>query len=199
MIYNNKKHSSRRQEILKAALTCFTEHGYANTTIDMIRKHSGASVGSMYHHFRNKEEIAGELFILGMNDHNERLIGVLQKTSSAEDGVKSVVLCLVNWIAEHPDWTRFILHTNSQIVKGESTKQLEEINKAFRKSISNWFHPHIQSGEITCLPPELYPPLIIGPSMSYARSWLSGKSKTSITEYGEHLATAAWKAVKQTN
>jgi hypothetical protein len=150
----------------------------------------------MYHHFRNKEEIASESYILGVNDHNERLILVLQKASSAEDGVKSVVLCLVNWI-DYPDWARFILHTNSQVVKGESTKQLEEINKVFRKSIRNWFQPHIESGKITCLPPELYPPLIVGPSMSYARSWLSGKSKNRITEYEEQLDTAAWKAVKR--
>jgi len=199
MLDKSKKHSSRRKEILDAALTCFTEHGYANTKIDMIRKHSGASVGSMYHHFRNKEEIASELYILGVNDHNERLIDVLQKASSAEGGVRSAVLCLVSWIEEHPDWARFILHTNAQVVKGESTKQLEEINKAFRKSIRSWFHPHIESGEITSLPPELYPPLIVGPSMSYARHWLSGKSKTRITKYGEHLATAAWKAVKRSS
>ena len=38
--------SSRKQEILQAALACFTEFGVEATTIEMIRDRSGASIGS---------------------------------------------------------------------------------------------------------------------------------------------------------
>ena len=52
--------SSRKDEILQAALACFATWRDA-TTIEMIRDRSGASIGSLYHHFGNKERIHGEL------------------------------------------------------------------------------------------------------------------------------------------
>ena len=53
--------SSRKQEILQAALACFTEFGVEATTIEMIRDRSGASIGSLYHHFGNRERIIAAL------------------------------------------------------------------------------------------------------------------------------------------
>ena len=189
--------TSRRKEILDAALACFTEFDYANTTIEMIRERSGASVGSMYHHFKNKEDIAGALYILGIRDHNQRLIEALQQAESAEVGVKSVVRCFVDWIATHSAWARFIFYARSQAVKGAAIEQLKASNRQFYADIKAWFQPHISAGTITCLPPELYSSIIIGPAQDYARNWLSGKAKTPITELSDFLAEAAWKAIKQ--
>ena len=55
--------SSRKQEILQAALACFTEFGVEATTIEMIRDRSGASIGSVYHHFGNRERIIAALYL----------------------------------------------------------------------------------------------------------------------------------------
>lgn len=49
---------ARRATILKAALGCFIGQGVEATTIDDIRRASGSSIGSLYHHFGNKEGIA---------------------------------------------------------------------------------------------------------------------------------------------
>lgn len=61
--------SSRKDEILQAALACFSEHGVDATTIEMIRDRSGASIGSLYHHFGNKERIHGELYLAGIGQY----------------------------------------------------------------------------------------------------------------------------------
>jgi AcrR family transcriptional regulator len=47
----------RRAEILQAALRCFAERGYYETTVDHIALRSGLSKGSLYWHFRGKREI----------------------------------------------------------------------------------------------------------------------------------------------
>ena len=54
---------NRRRTILAAALACFAEHGYEATTLGQIRERSGASVGSIYHLFASKEEIAGAVSV----------------------------------------------------------------------------------------------------------------------------------------
>jgi AcrR family transcriptional regulator len=46
--------ADRKQEILDAALRGFAEKGLAGTTVEEVRRRSGASVGSIYHHFGDK-------------------------------------------------------------------------------------------------------------------------------------------------
>lgn len=87
---------NRKQEILDAALHCFNQHGYAASTIEMIRELSGASVGSVYHHFGNKESIGAELYQLAMNDYHAILQNLLEQAQSAEEGVKAVTCSYVD-------------------------------------------------------------------------------------------------------
>lgn len=46
-----------RQELLDAALSCFSEYGYARTRISDIVFRAGVSQGNFYRHFQSKDEI----------------------------------------------------------------------------------------------------------------------------------------------
>ncbi len=48
---------ARREQILLAALQCFGEKGYHASTMDDLVRESGLSKGSLYWHFRSKEEV----------------------------------------------------------------------------------------------------------------------------------------------
>lgn len=49
--------AARRAQIIEAAITCFLERGYINTSMSDIIKASGLSSGSIYSHFTGKEDI----------------------------------------------------------------------------------------------------------------------------------------------
>lgn len=49
--------AERRQQILDAALRCFSERGFHRTSIADICKAAGLSVGAVYTHFKNKRAI----------------------------------------------------------------------------------------------------------------------------------------------
>lgn len=49
--------AARRAQIIEAAVTCFLEKGYINTSMSDIIKASGLSSGSIYSHFSGKEDI----------------------------------------------------------------------------------------------------------------------------------------------
>ena len=49
--------AARRTQIIEAAITCFLERGYINTSMSDIIKASGLSSGSIYSHFTGKEDI----------------------------------------------------------------------------------------------------------------------------------------------
>lgn len=46
--------TTTREALLAAALATFTDHGYGNASVAEIVERSGASVGSLYHHFGGK-------------------------------------------------------------------------------------------------------------------------------------------------
>ena len=47
----------RRAQIIEAALACFTNRGYVNTTMDDIVTESGLSKGAIYWYFKSKDDV----------------------------------------------------------------------------------------------------------------------------------------------
>lgn len=187
---------NRKQEILDAALACFTENGVEATTIDMIRERSRASVGSMYHHFGSKEAIAASLYVEALAEHHEYQQSLLTKARTAEEGVKAITYAYIDWVSANPDKARFILYNRSVLAKTEKADELKERTRKQFTEILAWFQPFVARGDLKKVPQELYASLITGPAHDYARLWLSGRAKTDIRAYREVFADAAWSTVR---
>jgi AcrR family transcriptional regulator len=50
-----------KEQLLKAALDVFSEHGYAAASVDQIAARAGVTKGAVYYWFRDKEDLAGDL------------------------------------------------------------------------------------------------------------------------------------------
>lgn len=187
---------SRKQEILEAALRCFTENGIEATTIEMIRERSQASVGSVYHHFGSKESIAGALYVEALAEHHDYQQGLLEQARSAEEGVKAIAYAYIDWVSANPDKARFVLYSRGVLAKSEMGGEMQERTRQHVTDVLAWFQPYIENGQLKTLPRECYGSLITGPAHDYARLWLSGRAKTDIKAYREIFAEAAWNAVR---
>src|SRR5262245_62022698 len=99
----------RRRIILRTALDGFTARGISATTIEDIRAKSGASIGSIYHHFGSKENLAATLYVEGLRDYQAGLLKDLRRCRSAETGIKAVVAYHLAWIRDHANWARYLL------------------------------------------------------------------------------------------
>lgn len=71
--------AARRAQIIEAAVSCFLEKGYTNTSMSDIIKASGLSSGSIYSHFSGKEDILN-------TDINERLNNVKELYETLPEG-----------------------------------------------------------------------------------------------------------------
>jgi AcrR family transcriptional regulator len=187
---------SRKQEILDAALGCFIENGVEATTIDMIRERSAASVGSLYHHFGNKESIAAAIYVEAMQSYHGAQQEYLSRARTAEEGVKAIVHSYIDWVADNPDKARFVLYNRGAVVRSEAARDLETQTKSHLSQALRWFQPYRENGSLKDVPLECYPSLITGPSHDYARLWLAGRVKTHIRAHREVFADAAWNALK---
>lgn len=184
-----------KSRVMEAALTHFSEVGVERTNVGDILKDAGCSVGSLYHHFGSKEGIAEALFIQGVAQFNTQLLACLLPRRTAVTGIKAIVTFCCSWVTLQPQLAAYLL--SREIKLSESAKQeLREMDRTFSQSLDDWFTPHIRSRALKKLPRGLWVPLICGPTLEYARLWLSGRNRRSPDEMGDLLADAAWLSVK---
>ena len=191
---------SRRQAILEAALTCFASKGFTETTMEDIRKLSGASTGSIYHHFSNKEMLARALYLEGRSSLNAALFASLTATTLRE-GIETLVYAFLNWFEQHADLGQYLLQAGESEYLSAYVKVLRQKTKTMLPTerlsgqVLQWLAPYISDGSAVSLPQSLYMPLILGPSREFVRIWLRTRQPTEMQEVREHLAKAAWMVV----
>ena len=188
---------SRRQAILDAALTCFASKGFTETTMEDIRKISGASTGSIYHHFENKEMLARALYLEGRNSLNAALSACLT-ANSLREGIEALVYAYLGWFEQHADLGQYMLQAGESEYLSAYVKVLRQKTRTtlpsekFSDQLWLWLTPYIDDGSVVSLPRSLYFPLIIGPSREFVRIWLRTQQPEEIHEAREPLAKAAW-------
>lgn len=188
--------AKRRREILEAGLECFTQKGVAATTMEDIRAASGASIGSIYHHFENKEGLAAALYIEGIREYQEGLLREVRRHDSAEQAVKTLVIYHLRWFRNRSNWARFLLHRKEYDFMEPREPELREMNRQLSAELSAMLARFATAGDIVSLPPDMILPLLLGPVQSFGRIWLAGRARTTIREAERILATAAWRSLR---
>jgi AcrR family transcriptional regulator len=186
----------RRAQIIAAALAAFTENGVAGTSIEEIRRRSGASVGSIYHHFGDKDGLAGTLYLEGLASYQEGFLAVLSRADSSRAGVEGVVRHHLAWVASNRELARFLLLGRDASTVVATAGDLREQNRRFFAAVRRWTAPRVTAGELRDLSPPVLTALWIGPSQELSRHWLGGR-QIDLGDATEVLASAAWRSLKK--
>lgn len=100
----------RRQLILEAALALFTSRGFFNTSVHDIQRSAGASIGSIYHHFRNKEGLAKALYDGQVERMAQAMETIMAEYRSAHDRCRAVISHLFDLTEATPEAMQYILY-----------------------------------------------------------------------------------------
>ena len=186
----------RREAILSAALECFTDRGFAATTVAEIRDRSGASIGSIYHHFGGKEGLAAELYVEGLRGYQAGLLEALERTPHAEGSIRGLVRHHLRWVESNPKLAKFLMGRRETELRLATEARVRELNRGFFPQVGAWMERHVRSKELRPLPPDLWEPLLLGPSQEFGRLWLAGRTRISLRRAERELAEATWNAVR---
>lgn len=192
----DKEAPDRRGAILAAALQCFNENGIEAAAIGDICKRAGASIGSVYHHFGSKEGIAAALLAEGLHDNARQLERRLRQARGARQGVHTLVESLIQWIAAHPEWARFIYTISSSRLGRNDSDALRLANEFYARTVDDYFQPHRKAGAFRRIPAECFASLVVGPVHDYARRWLNQQVPSPPTDHLELFASVAWNSVR---
>jgi AcrR family transcriptional regulator len=182
--------TDRRQAILDAALAAFNENGVAATTVEDVRRRSGASVGSIYHHFGGKNELAQELYLEILRDYQRGFLRVLRRERDPERGIKGLVRHHLRWVRRNPERARYLLRG-----RPPHSDALRELNRQLFRATAEWLEPHVEAGRVRRLPLDLTYAIMAGPAQEFSRHWLEGRMRSPVGEAERALADAAWRAL----
>ncbi|SDW28734.1 TetR/AcrR family transcriptional regulator [Marinobacter mobilis] len=186
---------ANKRHILRCALQCFIEHGLESTTIDTIRQQSGASVGTLYHHFTNKEGLIAALYFIALDDQLAVMLPQRQQEKSVKQALTDLIQTYMAWVCQEPELARFLFLARSNVSKDPWKDALAAKNQGRYAFLQEWLAKGVEQGLILPLPREIYASLLLGQSENYCRAWLSGRVKTPPKEHAKAFAEAAWRSL----
>lgn len=188
-----------RQRILDAALACFTEDGYEQTTIARIRERSGASNGALFHHFAAKEAIADALYVAAIASFQQGLWELLaRQPDSLRTAVHAAIGHQLRWTQEHPDLARFVYLRGHPASGSAGGAELNQLNRELAAAFRQWMAPLAERGEIRPTSMLVITAIVGGPAHAIARRWLAGHLSVPLTSFTDELADAAYAALRGT-
>jgi AcrR family transcriptional regulator len=181
-----------RGRILDAALACFVEAGYAQTTIARIRERSGVSNGALFHQFATKEAIADALYVEAIASFQQGLWELLdRRPRSLREAVRGVIGHQIGWIEANADRARFVYAHGNLDWDSPAGAQLDQLNRELADAFRQWMAPFVEAGQIRSMPMPVLTAVVVGPTHAIARQWLAGHAAEPLRGYLDQLAEAA--------
>lgn len=187
----------RRQAILDAALQCFDTLGVVGTKIEDIRAASGASIGSLYHHFSSKEAIAAALYVELMRVYQQEAARKLHDDLRPRQWIRAAIDHHARWSVKNPSAARFFLTYREPEIHALAQPEAAQLNRDWENDVAQWLDRQVGAKRIRPIRPELFIAIVIGPIHRLVRRWAFGSSRTPPTKAVELLTDAAWRAVRQ--
>lgn len=145
----------RKEEIFKAALSCFNRSGYFQTTIDDIAREAGLTKGAIYYHFKSKKNLFIELFHNRVNRYFNSLKDNLDHDAPSGNRLRRIVEKSENILDQNRDIFQFCLEfvamsTRDSDIRNEVTRFYKDRVAAF----SGIIREGIEAGRFKNLDPD---------------------------------------------
>lgn len=130
---------TKKKALYKTALDLFAERGLEGTPTSMIAKEAGVANGTLFHHFKSKEELINQLFIKIKEHLSQDLKAGLPDTQDLKKKIEIIWTNKVNWGILNPkEFTFFRLFYHSlyfnKMTKEEGLKHVDFILDVFQEA-----------------------------------------------------------------
>lgn len=153
---------SKRDTILEAALELFIKQGFEKTPTSAISKAASVATGTLFHHFKTKEELISALYLdIKLNLKELLITSINQETLANPQNMKSefiestfhhVWFSMINWVLANPCKFKFLTQFSDSAHINTATR--ERVENAF----SEWttlFEKGQDLGTFSSIPSEL--------------------------------------------
>ena len=183
----------RRDELLDAALICFSQRGLLGTRIEDIRRAAGASPSSVYNLFDGLPSLTVALLARTF----ERLFAYVTSRALAEDRPGAVIRALVDghlqWVLGHEDEARFMYGAMALELATAQRAELAELKAKLAVPVMEHL-ASLADGALPAWPASTLEFIVLGPAHDACRRHLAG-APVDLAGLRGLLPDVAWKSV----
>ncbi len=153
----NRNIVNSKTRISNVALDLFIKRGIKGTTTREIAKRAGIAEGTIYKHFKSKNDLAFKLFLSHMDSFRNRLRESIVRHSSPRDKLKALIEAFFAFAKEEPKAYSYIMighHTELSKIPRERLKPKDIFVEVIQEGI--------RKGEFRNVDEELGAALVIG-------------------------------------
>lgn len=186
----------RRQRILEAALRLFADPGYFNTNVPDLAAAAGVSVGTIYHYFKSKDDVAAALFVEHIAAYRTGMLTVLQTQGSLEARIKALVRHVLGFIEQSPEVARFLFFArHDEFIRMDDPKLRSVDRDVVNRYLHRTLRDGMRAGEIRKIPMQAAIAALMGIPFRYGQLWLEGAYRARPTLMADTLGDCAWAAL----
>lgn len=122
------KSTTSQKRVLDAAAKIFRDYGYAGTTMRVIADEAELKAGSIYYHYKSKDDLISAVLDLGINSVISRVKQALQglpEDASGRKRVETAIHAHVSAIIENGDYTLATRRVSGQVPEAIRAHNLE--------------------------------------------------------------------------
>jgi len=187
-----KSPEQTQQQVLSATLQLFTQKGYFNTSVRDIARESQVSIGSIYHHFKDKEGVASAMYNGLLERMTETLEDVQRGNSSAHDRCRAVIEILFKVTEDEPQVMEFMMYSkHREFLPDEKPICSAQPFVLMREMVAQG----IESGEIQDLDLMVASSCLYGGAIRMITSRLDGIIEKSLLEYVDSVWSCSWRSI----
>lgn len=200
------KPGSSRDHIAAAAIELFVERGVAGTRVEDILAAAGASVGSFYHHFGDKLNLAATVYLDLLQRFQSDLLVELDRHERTEDAIRGLVVAYLRWAGADPRAMGYLHQCREPSVTEIAGGEESRLREGFDGRLADWVGTRAANGELRVLPFEHSFALWLGPAAQLVRAAIEPSGHSAAPEpdaLAAHLAQAervladaAWEALR---
>lgn len=185
--------TATRQEIDRTALRLFAEKGIKATTIRDIATAAGIAEGTLYRHYKSKDDLAWLLFRDNYASLGEQLDRVQAAEHTTKDKIQAMIRYFCRVYEDDRDMFTYLFlarHDHMQRID----RRLGNPYLVFRHVVSRG----MRTGEIPKQDADVAASMVLGAVLQVIDSRILGdRIKRSIASLADTIAEGCWKILKQ--
>ena len=181
-----RRAGERRAELVAVASRLFRERGYHGVGMRAIAEAAGIQAASLYHHFRNKEELLLEAIYVVDRDMVVEHLPLLNGPGSYTDRLSELVRAHVRHIGANRDAWR-VAGRELRALTPERLESVQAFRRDYQRCIARHIAAGVAVGEFTCADPRLTT-LAILDTINGPNEWFDPAGRLTIDGIADHYA-----------
>lgn len=178
-----------KEKILSAALKLFIEKGFNETPTSLISREAGVATGTLFHHFKTKDQLINSLYLHCKDRMISRLMQGVAEQPSFRARMKQMWENSILWGLDNPMHYQFFMQFSSSAYISEKTH-----DTGFMKfsDMNKFFFEGIQLELIKKIDPELLLSLVSTMTMTQIQYFIQHPEKYENTDFREQTFNLIW-------